>query len=209
MKQRRTNNVKTPGRRLGYYILISIWMFLLGVLVGRGTLIIQGSPIESKTEEVYFTEKNSTQGDIIAEQELGYYEDLRRDANLSRFVEKNSSVILQLSKDSNKTEKRNKTYDTNKTEKIENKKDKKVEKPEEVFIIQVASFLNDRDAEKFVALLKTKGYEAYQSPAKANNKVWRRVRIGPFKNKLNAEEILKKLRQYQVEPMIITIKKDR
>jgi len=214
MKQRKENNKKTPGKRLGSYIIISIWMFVLGVFVGKGYIvqIDEKSPAkQAKGNDLIEKKstKNFEQSGIIEEHKLGYYEDLRRDINISRFVEKNGSVPSWSQSDSNKTENKNKTYDTNKTVKTENKEKQKAEEQKEVFIVQAASFLNKQDAENFTALLKTKGYEAYISSATAKNKVWHRIRIGPVKNKSEAEEILKKLKKEHVEPMILTIKKDR
>ncbi|MBW1614932.1 MAG: SPOR domain-containing protein [Deltaproteobacteria bacterium] len=211
MRQRKINNFKTLGRRWGLYILISIWMFLLGVFVGRGMVAVQfgKEPKTEQTKGIYPIEDNSTkssseQDGITEEWKLGYYESLRGGANLSRFVEGNFTSIARLSIDANKT------YDTNKTEKIKNNKDKKVEEKaeeqKEVFIVQAAAFLNKQDAKKFIATLKSRGYEPYESAVTVQNKVWHRVRIGPFKSKSEAENILRKLEKERVNPIILKIK---
>jgi len=206
MGQRRTDNYKTPGsKRWGLYILISIWMFLLGVFVGRGMVTVQFGK-EPKTEQakgIYPREENPTkssseQEGIPQERELGFYESLREDTNLSGFAEGNFTAIAIIPLEANKTQ------DTNKTEKIEKSKEK-----EAVFIVQAASFLNKQDAEKFIAILKSKGYKAYESAISVRNKVWHRVRIGRFKSRQEAKNILKKLEKERVNPIILKIKESQ
>ena len=53
--------------------------------------------------------------------------------------------------------------------------------------LQVASFKNQGDADRFVEDLLKRGHRAYRQPAYvADRGLWHRVRIGPFKTKLAA-----------------------
>lgn len=62
------------------------------------------------------------------------------------------------------------------------------------FQIQVASFRDREDAEKFAAELRKRGHAAYRQEADVPGRgIWHRVRIGPFKQKFEAEQYRKKL----------------
>lgn len=55
--------------------------------------------------------------------------------------------------------------------------------------LQVASFKEQADADRFVEELLKRGHRAYrQSAYVADRGLWHRVRIGPFKSKLSAEK---------------------
>jgi cell division septation protein DedD len=56
------------------------------------------------------------------------------------------------------------------------------------FQLQVASFKDQGDADRFAEQLRKRGHRAYRQPAYvADRGLWHRVRIGPFKTKLAAE----------------------
>ncbi len=55
--------------------------------------------------------------------------------------------------------------------------------------LQIASFKDQGDADRFVEELLKRGHRAYRQPAYvADRGLWHRVRIGPFKTKLAAEK---------------------
>jgi DedD protein len=57
------------------------------------------------------------------------------------------------------------------------------------FQLQVASFKDVGDADRFVAQLRTRGHRAYRQAAYvADRGLWHRVRIGPFGSKFSAEK---------------------
>jgi cell division septation protein DedD len=56
------------------------------------------------------------------------------------------------------------------------------------FQLQIASFKDLGDADRFAEQLRKRGHRAYRQPAYvADRGLWHRVRIGPFKTKLAAE----------------------
>lgn len=62
------------------------------------------------------------------------------------------------------------------------------------FVIQVASFKDQDDADRFVAELRKRGHEAFRQAATVPDRgVWHRVRIGSFKTKYRATLYKKKL----------------
>lgn len=63
---------------------------------------------------------------------------------------------------------------------------------EGAFQLQVASFQDMQDAERFVAELRKRGHRAYRQAAYvADRGLWHRVRIGPFSSKYSAERYRK------------------
>ncbi len=55
--------------------------------------------------------------------------------------------------------------------------------------LQVASFKDQAEADRFVEALLKRGHRAYRQPAYvADRGLWQRVRIGPFKTKFSAEK---------------------
>ncbi len=222
MKPEKINDYKIPVKKWGLYILISVWMFLLGVFVGRGMVTVKfgKEPNAEQTKEIYSMEGNSTKRNskedgITEKRDLEYYEALRS-SDYNRFSDQKIIAISQLLQDANKT------YDTNRTEKVEKSKAKKADKIEKsegekvdkkseaqknIYLVQAASFLSKQDSEKFIKVLKKIGYEAYVSSATKKGKVWYRVRIGPFNRKSEASKILRELEKSKINPIILTIKK--
>jgi cell division septation protein DedD len=56
------------------------------------------------------------------------------------------------------------------------------------FLVQVASFKDQKDADDFVKELRARGHEAFRQAANVPGRgIWHRVRIGSFKTKYQAE----------------------
>jgi DedD protein len=71
--------------------------------------------------------------------------------------------------------------------------------------IQVASFKDQVDADKFVEDLRKRGHRAFRQPAYVQTRgLWHRVRIGPFKTKYEADQYrLKFEKTERVSPFVI------
>lgn len=64
------------------------------------------------------------------------------------------------------------------------------------FVIQVASFKSQDDAERFVKELRKRGHKAFRQAANVPNRgIWHRVRIGSFKTKYQAVMYKNKLEE--------------
>ncbi|AKT40757.1 SPOR domain-containing protein [Chondromyces crocatus] len=81
------------------------------------------------------------------------------------------------------------------------------------FQLQVSSFKEPADAEKFAAALRRRGHHAYVEPAYVKGRgLWHRVRIGPFKHKHSAViyrqefEAKERLVTFIVDPPKTTVK---
>ena len=66
-------------------------------------------------------------------------------------------------------------------------------KPTPVWVVQVASFDQQKDAESMVYKLMKKGYYSRITAVHVNEKTWYRVRVGPFASRGEASEFQKKL----------------
>jgi DedD protein len=75
----------------------------------------------------------------------------------------------------------------------------------EGFQIQVASFKDQADADRFVDELRKRGHRAFRQPAYVHNRgLWHRVRVGPFKNKFEATQYKRQFeRTERVSPFVI------
>jgi hypothetical protein len=83
---------------------------------------------------------------------------------------------------------------------------KPVEKPPEPvaapvtdpFTLQVAAYLKETDAQRFVEQLKGQGLDAYWTRASGSNKTWYQVRISHFKTKADARTVGEDLKTRQL-----------
>jgi cell division septation protein DedD len=73
------------------------------------------------------------------------------------------------------------------------------------FQIQVASFKNQADADGFVDELRRRGHRAFRLSADVGGRgLWHRVRVGPFKNKYEANEYKKQFEKTErVSPFVV------
>ena len=75
------------------------------------------------------------------------------------------------------------------------------------FTIQVASLKDMKVAAEMAEILKKKGYQAYTVSAKIPGKgTWHRIRIGNFKNREDAGDILSRLKKDKYRPIIVQSK---
>lgn len=186
--------------RICLIFFVSAWMFVLGIFVGRGTAPLKFDIENLQKELVALKEAVIKEGQerfkIIrdpasAKMELGFYEALK---------ETSPSV-------------RKKTVSPQKKAKVQPAQ--KVEKPASSskqiraaagagFTIQVASLKDMKVAAELAGILKKKGYQAYTVSAKIPGKgTWHRIRIGHFKNRADAANILGRLKKDKYRPIVV------
>jgi cell division septation protein DedD len=74
------------------------------------------------------------------------------------------------------------------------------------FTIQIAASKNIKSAERLVATLRKKGFQAYQIRAEVAGKgVWYRVRVGAFEDRRAAKKFLEKLKASRYGGMVVSI----
>ena len=73
-----------------------------------------------------------------------------------------------------------------------------------VYTIQVAAVKAAKDADRLVAQLKQKGYAAYRTISKVQDKgIWFRVRVGKYNSRTDASDTMQKLKKAGMKPIIV------
>ena len=168
---------------LSVFFFVAAGMFVLGVLVGRGTSPVQFD-IENLQKELTalkeaVIKKELTRFKIDAntandKTDLGFYEELKKTKN----------------KDNDK---KNPHPDTHQQQNGSGN-----------LVIQVASLKDVEIADTMVAKLVKKGYSAYRSVGKVPGKgTWYRVRIGPYTNENKVADVLERLKKDNLKPILI------
>jgi len=195
---------------LGVAFLVMVWMFTLGVIVGRGLSPVRFD-VEKLTKELM----------ALKEQALRK-EKQRRDAETSsqetplRFydalTDKKEEARLR-SKPKEGSSKRRAELETSREAKSKTER-KILVKPRPSstkegpgagpLTLQVASLKDSARAEEMVSDLKRKGYSAYQVTTEVPGKgTYHRVRVGHFKDRSAARQAAVRLRQEELEPLIM------
>jgi cell division septation protein DedD len=202
---------------VGLMFFVAVWMFVLGILVGRGTI-----PVDLKIEawKTEFLERqarmagagDSGQAAPAAEQpgqrpELGFYEALRETAS-----GKNHKVDMPpagTAQSPPEPAEREKPRQPRKAPKASEKNLSAgaagpAAGAANRFTVQVAALKEAQGARKLVDDLRSKGYPAYQVKSEStDNSVWFRVRVGAFSQRDEAEALLKKLKGLKINGLIV------
>lgn len=192
--------------------LVSGWMFVLGVLVGRGTApvnfdiqAIQNELIALK-ESLLQQEKSITESDLekeYAKNTFDFYEALKG---------KQTQETIEIPPKKEQPENVIQAPPPSKKPAVSSaqapKKDKAIQpvkgQKEGTFAIQVASTKDPKSADEMVENLLKKGYPAFSIKADIPEKgTWYRVRIGYFKDKAIAESVQQRLRQEKYMGIIV------
>ncbi|MEO8038723.1 MAG: SPOR domain-containing protein, partial [Betaproteobacteria bacterium] len=79
--------------------------------------------------------------------------------------------------------------------------------PKDVYFLQAGAFQNAADADNLKAKLALAGVEAtIQTAQMPDNKVWHRVRLGPFKSVEEVGKAKARLKENQIEGQLIKVK---
>ena len=79
-----------------------------------------------------------------------------------------------------------------------------VQKPG-AYVLQAGSFRNSADADRVRALIALQGVESKIQKVTVDTDTWHRVRIGPITNLQKLEDTRSKLRQAQIEALVIRV----
>ncbi|MCF8067618.1 MAG: SPOR domain-containing protein [Desulfobacterales bacterium] len=210
-KKRAASKAKKRNGITGWIALVfvaSLWMFILGVFVGRGMapveFDIQGIQQELadlkaallRQEQERFEKSNSE--DNPEPPELGFYEALKD----NKPIEVAESTLQEIGDSAP----RHKTALTKKPEKI----DKAISVPtpaisDKPLTIQVASVKTQGDAQRLVDKLKNKGYQAYSVSVDLQDKgTWYRIRVGSFASRSEAGSTVSKLKSDGIDAFVVT-----
>ena len=90
---------------------------------------------------------------------------------------------------------------------IANPRPQTVRPTAQVWVVQVASFVTDKEAQTLASKLKGKGYDANVASAEVSGKTWYRVEVGHLASRNEARELQKNLQVTEkIEQSIITVR---
>jgi cell division protein FtsN len=220
--------VMTRRKIAGWSVLIFFvcaWMFVLGVLVGRGTAPLKFDlaalqkkmTAPQKTPPAKRSQTQSKQDAITVKDKtkLEFYEALKEDKEDTEVLVRPEPKETER-KDAKSTEKAAAPVKSaNKSEPAARPQPKapaddniaavaKTNTGGPTYTIQAAAVRNAEDADRLIAKLKKRGYPAYRSIGRIEGKgVWFRVRIGSYKSKSEARQTLDKLKKEGHKPILV------
>ncbi len=218
--------VQLPRKRAMGWIIIfcftSVWIFLLGILVGRGMAPVQFDMDDLQKEltdlkiALIKKEQQLTQKDtnILTEKpDFEFHENLKKqrpDTTVSF-----QAVTTEPTEPSQKITPAHKTQNvTKKKHSLEKSEKPPLNKPVELpvepdssekqFTIQISSMRDPKVAEQLVASLQKQGFPAYQTKMMiSENNIWYRVRAGHFSSKEDSQAMMTKLKKEYKEVILI------
>ena len=225
VKKKPAAQTSAPGtvRRPLYWISLvcisSIWMFIFGVLVGRGTAPISMDIKKLQKELAGITrtiaEKEEADLKEYAQRidnktELEFYESLKEeeiDAVKPGIQPSENAIPVKKSLAmATKARMLHKKALANPAAPEPEPEDKALENLKYRWTIQVSSVKNGDAADRMVSDLKKQGHPAYKVMAKtADNGIFYRVRVGPYKDKSQASQKMTVLKQHDYDAILISM----
>ena len=222
LKKNKTSSSNLSRKGLVVWISLtfvaSAWMFVLGIIVGRGTAPVKFD-IEKLQKELALLRET---GIMKALRKYKIHPGVDQHTTEMEFYETLKAAPKEGELKTEKKEPPGKPL----PEKIdsETKKiaiEKKANIPEtpkatgagavnskmsesKPFTIQVASLRDQKAADRMITELKKKGFPAYRRTAEISGKgTWHRVRVGTYMSKQEANSILERLNKNQVKGMVV------
>lgn len=195
--------------------LVCLWMFILGILVGRGTAPVQFNverlqdglaALKASTVEETIRRYRVAFEEVDKRVDLGFHEalkDSKTDLTATTLSLADSSVSKEQAapeilseKTESKLPKKARAPDFQKKTKPE------ITKP---WVIQVKATQDEADGEELTENLKKKGFRAYLTVFEGSGKgTWYRIRVGGYADRSEAEADFERLKKEQFSPWIIT-----
>ncbi len=206
-----------------FLFFVCAWMFVIGVLVGRGTAPVKfdiagiQKKLEASREDLKNKEQSRSQGKsgIVKDKtKLDFYEALRDNREDTQIAKKKLSPSIS-KKVEPTPEKKSPLTIGGKAEAPATGSNKPSQKSPiasksktrlsvKAYTVQVASVKNAGDADRLVAELKKKGFHAQRVIGKIPGKgIWYRIRVGDFKSRTSAQLTLNKLKKVGLKPILI------
>lgn len=217
----------------GVTLCIAAWMFVLGILVGRGTapVNLELGKLEKEladlkaamTRKVHAKINAQTSGKDSGKHQLGFYEALKDPKQVKPYIPKpsNRQKTKQPAKP-DRTKKRRQSKPVQAKQALPEpvaRADKKAaaesvpsnsgngRKGSGQYTIQVAAVKEIGNAERLVTQLRKKGFPAYQVRTEVPGKgAWQRVRVGAFASRAAADQMLAKLKAGRHSGIVVSIK---
>lgn len=205
--------------KYGIYFFIAAWMFVLGIMVGRGN-----SPVNFDTEGFQkrleriageFGRKNEKKKEVdleffkVLDQPVAEEKSLPKavtpiPAKIKKKPDEKSSPAVKIST-KKKTLQKKLPPEVKKTSHSKKQLPAKSGK-QGLYTIQVAAYKNFKDAVSHMAMLDKKGISSYKQKSEKDGVTWYRVRTGSFSTIEAAKKYKEQLAKKRIKAMII--KKD-
>jgi cell division septation protein DedD len=192
-----------------------VWMFVLGILVGRETVPVKfdmeklENELAALKEAVIKKELDRYKPDPNFEDnktKMEFYEALKNTGEEERLkanIPQNKPKLLPKKNVSTAKKAVSKKFITAQKAKTADPVKKPAENNKN-FTIQVAALKDLKVADTLVEKLKKRGYPAYRSMGKVPGKgIFYRIRIGSFKNRADAGTILNRLKKENIKAIIV------
>ncbi len=211
---------------IGLVVFIAGWMFVLGILVGRGAapVNIEVGRLEKELADLKAKMLNQEQARVADQvsgkgsdsSQLGFYEELKSAKKKEPFKSLPQASVKPKPPPAKPrvpkpaaTPKPLPVVKQKAPSKAKNGPQPKLTPKKVVqkgrFTIQIAALQDAKSAEKLVAALRKKGFRAYQIRAQVAGKgVWYRVRVGAFEDRGAANKILAKLKASKHGGMVVS-----
>ena len=204
-------------------VFVAIWMFVLGVMVGRGMapVNLEAGKLDRELAEQkdrMLKEKqdaavSAAAGQTDEKANLGFYEALKNPGKETAFRPAKPATPKSPKPEAPAvshppTAPVAKPKPRPPSAPTADARSKSVPAPSPGhFTIQVASVQDIKGAVKFVANLRAKGYPAYQLRSDIAGKgIWYRIRVGGFEDRDAAANMLKKLKNDKFGGMVVSTK---
>jgi cell division septation protein DedD len=197
-------NNKQPNPRImrkkfwiwaGVLLSLSAWMFLLGVLVGRGTAPLKFNinklehRLLAKRRAADQKEKEMVSGNIQSgpdKTKLDFYETLKKNQTEEKLPPSKTKVQRKQPPGSV-------SVGSTSTSSIPG-----------LYTVQIASLRSKDSAQSIATNLIKKGFDAFIATSTSRRSgTWHRVRIGNFKKKSDAEKMAKKMKSKSYKPIVV------
>jgi cell division septation protein DedD len=189
----------------GTFIVASIVIFFLGVVVGKG--IEERRMVKNEEPSIKIPVKPSTQGSNGAtgaqsREELTFYDTLTKSPAAQPVVEAKPTEIKppeKVAKVDAKNSKAQAKEETPRSSKAVQETAERAETAEQKendrgWTVQVNALPDERSAKIWVDRLQNKGYRAYATEARNQDKLWYRVRVGKYGTRDEADKMLETLK---------------
>jgi len=203
---------------LCFVFFVSALMFVLGIIIGRGTVPVafdidklqkELAALKQESIEKQRSQAKIDSDDANGKTDLGFYEALKDSKNINK---QNTGVSKpktkpSIKKDVKKIKKKDTRAKAPPAKVIRKKKVSglsKKEPGEKKLTIQAASLKDSKDADRIVAKLKSKGYPAYKVIGVIPDKgIWFRVRVGAYENWAEASGTMERLKKDGFEAFLV------
>jgi len=200
-KKKSTFDFKGQGTGMWIVMILfsSVWMFVLGIFVGRGTAPVKFDIQKLQKELIALKETVlKEEGDRFEaymksaqkKTNLGFYEALKAPDGETGSPETRAKKTSQGQRSASSPE-------LTKTQSAAGAEGKNL-------TIQISSMRDSKAADAMVARLKKQGYKAYRTTGHIPDKgVWYRVRVGFYRNKEEAAPVVKRMKEDDYKPYLV------